>query len=241
MRVEPVVVRLGADSVIVDAARASEVSPQWFDAEDWRRRGASPLGNSGRGTVFKLDTHGETWTLRHYRRGGVVAKLVLDHYVWLGLERTRAFREFRLLCDLHTEGFPVPRPIAARVTRTGPVYRADIVTQLLVGTRTLSSYLVETGPAREAWVEIGRVLRQLHDRGVDHPDLTAHNLLLDAQGRVFVVDFDNTRIRPRGGWQRAGIKRLQRSLRKVALESGTDFDARGWAELLRGYGRWQTV
>jgi tRNA A-37 threonylcarbamoyl transferase component Bud32 len=71
---------------------------------------------------------------------------------------------------------------------------------------------------------------------VDHPDLTAHNLLVDARGDVFLVDFDNARARAPGGWQQRGVERLERSLRKVALETGTDFDARGWAELVAGYG-----
>lgn len=233
---DPVVKRRGADAFICDAEHASEVGPEWFEVDDWRRRGAELLDTRGRGSVFKLDRTGETWVLRHYLRGGLVSKLVHDHYVWLGLERTRAFREFRMLARLHAEGFPVPRPVAARVTRSGPVYAADIITQLLVGTRSLSSYLLESGPAAATWTEIGRVVRRLHDRGVDHPDLTAHNLLLDAHGRVFVVDFDNTRLRSRGKWARGGLERLQRSLRKVALETGTEFDETGWRALVAGYG-----
>lgn len=233
---EPVVSRAGSDAFICDAEHASAFGAEWFDVADWRRRGAELLDTRGRGSVFKLDRAGETWVLRHYRRGGIVSKLVHDHYVWLGLERTRAFREFRVLARLHAEGFPVPRPVAARVMRTGPVYVADIITQLLVGTRSLSSYLLESGPDSATWSEIGRVVRQLHDRGVDHPDLTAHNLLLDPEGRVFVVDFDNTRLRQRGKWARRGLERLQRSLRKVALETGTDFDEAGWHALVAGYG-----
>jgi hypothetical protein len=31
------------------------------------------------------------------------------------------------------------------------------------------------------------------------------------------------------------MARLQRSLRKVALETGTSFDERAWAQLVRGY------
>lgn len=233
---EPAVRRAGADAFIVDAARADELDAAWFDVDDWRRRGAALLDTGGRGDVHKLDRTGETWVLRHYRRGGLVSKLVHDRYVWLGLERTRAFREFRLLARLSAEGFPVPRPIAARVRRRGLAYRADIITRLLVGTRSLHAYLVESGPPAEAWTEIGRVVRGLHDRGVDHPDLTAQNLLLDGAGRVFVVDFDKTRLRRRGNWTQAGIDRLKRSLRKVALETGTEFDEAGWQALLRGYG-----
>jgi tRNA A-37 threonylcarbamoyl transferase component Bud32 len=79
------------------------------------------------------------------------------------------------------------------------------------------------------------MVRAVHAHGVDHPDLTAHNILLDDGGRVFLVDFDNARLRPAGDWRRLGVERLQRSLRKVALETGTDFDSTAWAELEAAY------
>ena len=81
------------------------------------------------------------------------------------------------------------------------------------------------------------MIRAVHDRGVDHPDLTAHNVLLDGAGNPFLVDFDNAQRKPPGAWQRAGLERFNRSLRKVALETGTEFDADAWEELQAGYGR----
>ena len=41
--------------------------------------------------------------------------------------------------------------------------------------------------------------------------------------------------KPPGEWRRLGVERLQRSLRKVALETGTAFDADGWRELSQAY------
>jgi 3-deoxy-D-manno-octulosonic acid kinase len=79
------------------------------------------------------------------------------------------------------------------------------------------------------------MVRAVHDHGVDHPDVTAHNILLDDRGDVFLVDFDNAHSRPPGEWRRLGVERLQRSLRKVALETGTTFDADAWRELRRAY------
>ena len=52
---------------------------------------------------------------------------------------------------------------------------------------------------------------------------------------MFLVDFDNAKLRSPGSWQRAGLARLERSLRKVALETGTRFDEAGWQQLLSGY------
>jgi hypothetical protein len=49
------------------------------------------------------------------------------------------------------------------------------------------------------------------------------------------VDFDNAAIRDPGAWQEPRLQRLQRSLRKVALETGTQFEERAWQLLREGY------
>jgi 3-deoxy-D-manno-octulosonic acid kinase len=129
-----------------------------------------------------------------------------------------------------------PRPVAARITRHGLAYRADIITAYLANARALAQYLSESPlPARQ-WATIGRVLQDFHRRGVDHPDLTVQNILLDNDGLVYLVDFDKARIRQPGPWQAAGIARLQRSLRKFALETGTSVADESWDALLAGYG-----
>jgi 3-deoxy-D-manno-octulosonic acid kinase len=177
----------------------------------------------------------ESWVVRHYHRGGLVARFVADHYVWAGLDATRAFREWRLLRRLRAAGLPVPNPIAAHVYRTGPIYTADIITTYLPDTRKLSAFISEGAVPPRCWRQVGRMIRAVHAHGVDHPDLTAHNILLDTSGALFLVDFDNARVKPAGTWQRAGVERLQRSLRKVALETGTEFDPAAWAEIEAGY------
>jgi tRNA A-37 threonylcarbamoyl transferase component Bud32 len=75
----------------------------------------------------------------------------------------------------------------------------------------------------------------VHSHGVDHPDLTAHNVLLDDAGKAFLVDFDNAQRKPPGDWSRLGMERFNRSLRKVALETGTEFDSAAWAEIVAAY------
>ena len=209
--------------------------PAWFDPVEWRRGGAVAIETSGRGEVLIVDHGNDTWVLRHYRRGGLVARFIDDHYVWLGAERTRAFREWRLLRKLCDAGLPVPNPVAAHVYRTGAIYTADIITLYLADTLKLSRFIAEGRVPVDCWRRIGAMIRAVHDHGVDHPDLTAHNVLLDGAGNAFLVDFDNAHFKAPGEWRRLGMERFNRSLRKVALETGTDFDAAAWRELERGY------
>lgn len=233
---EKVLVR-GDATIVYDASLREPDAERWFDAAHWQREGRLLAETTGRGSVRVLDRETGKWVLRHYNRGGFVSRFVQDHYLWTGLKRSRAFREWRILARLHELGLPAPRPVAARVLRNGLIYQADIVTAYLPDTRPLSALLNEGKPLHHRWLSIGVMLRAFHEKGVDHPDLTAHNILLDPADGVYLVDFDNARLRTPGRWQEAGLKRLERSLRKVALETGTAFDDEGWQLLVQGYRR----
>jgi 3-deoxy-D-manno-octulosonic acid kinase len=229
------VVVSGPHVMLVAAERSETPRADWFEPEEWRRAGAVAIETSGRGEVLIVAQGEESWVLRHYRRGGLVARLIDDHYLWLGAERSRAFREWRLLRKLRAAGLPVPNPVAAHVYRTGVIYTADIITSYLPDTRKLSWFIAQGRAPADGWRRIGAMIRSVHDHGVDHPDLTAHNILLDDAGNTFLVDFDNAQIKPPGAWQRVGMERFNRSLRKVALETGTEFDAAAWKEIETGY------
>jgi 3-deoxy-D-manno-octulosonic acid kinase len=231
------VVVSGSHVMLVAAERSETPRADWFEPQEWRNAGAVAIETSGRGEVLIVAHGEESWVLRHYRRGGLVARLIDDHYLWLGAERSRAFREWRLLRKLRAAGLPVPNPVAAHVYRTGVIYTADIITSYLPATRKLSWFIAQGRAPGECWRRIGAMIRSVHDHGVDHPDLTAHNILLDDAGNTFLVDFDNAQIKSPGAWQRVGMERFNRSLRKVALETGTEFDAAAWQEIEVGYSR----
>lgn len=232
----PRVVATPNGAMIHDSAAHEAADERWFDRDYWRSASAITHETAGRGAVIVVAAGAETWVLRHYHRGGLVARFINDHYLWLGLERTRAFREWRLLERLRDAGLPAPNPIAARVVRTGLIYTADIITTYLSDTRRLSAYIADGNVPHDVWSRIGAMLRAFHDHGVDHPDLTAHNILLDPRGGLFLVDFDNAVVRAPGRWRAAGVARFKRSLRKVALETGTEFDAAAWRQVEQAYG-----
>jgi len=237
------VVRTARGAILADATRLGVHRPDeaLFDVAEWRRRGALEERSGGRGTVAFLCAGGhpqpQRWVLRHYRRGGLVAQALGDRYLYTGDERTRAFREWRLLAQLVALGLPVPPPVAARFERSGPLfYRADLVTEELPTRNTLTQSLA-AGPLPAArWADVGRCIARFHARGVQHADLNAHNVLLGAADAVYVVDFDRGRLRERGAWEQAVLDRLRRSLVKVAtpMPAGR-FGAAEWRALEDGY------
>lgn len=230
-----VINRTGAVTTIHDPERYPDFTGHWLDRDWWLAEDARRHSITGRAGVLMLDRGDETWVYRHYHRGGLVARLSYDSYLWTGAERSRPVREWRLLDALAAHALPSPRPVAARAVRTGATYRADIVTVLLPDTMPLSSLLGRVWGDRALWDAIGTMVAGFHSTGCDHPDLTAHNILVDGSRRPYLVDFDNARLRAPGRWMQAGIDRLKRSLNKVSGETGTRFDAGAWDTLYDAY------
>src|SRR5688500_16514939 len=75
-------------AILHDAALGVAPDAGWFEPGRWPL--AADADTSGRGGVPFLVTPIGTCALRHYRRGGLVARLVADRYLWTGAERTRA-------------------------------------------------------------------------------------------------------------------------------------------------------
>ena len=202
-----------ADSVC-DADSAPQIGPALFDPAEWRRMGHVTGQAPGRGTSLFLDAGTDEWVLRIYRRGGRIARLSERRYVWTGLPATRAFREFHLTATLHAQGLPVPRPVAAGVTRYGLTYEAALITVRIPGARALAELLIADEADDTLLKRVGATIRRFHDAGLDHVDLNVRNLLIDPQGKVWLIDLDRCRLRPKGDWQARNLERLERSLAK---------------------------
>ena len=126
------------------------------------------------------------------------------------------------------------QPVAARVVYSGLLYRADLITRCIVGATSIAALMAAGGESRVPWVEVGRTLRRFHDAGVFHADLNAHNLLVDADGKLHVIDFDRGARRRGRAWKQANLARLRRSLLKLA--GSAPVIAPAWAAFLDGYG-----
>ena len=221
--------------ILYDASRLRKAQPEWFDREYWQRRDALTSMTGGRGSVSFLRTDNGTWVLRRYLRGGLMAKVSKDRYLWTGERRTRSFAEWRLLAELLRRQLPVPRPVAARYQRSGLTYSADLITEEISGARTLAQSLSSRSAGQ--WRAIGGTIARFHREGVQHADLNAHNILIAPDETIYVLDFDRGRIRDRGAWEQVVLARLRRSLEKVSRQrSDAHFNERNWSALMEGYG-----
>ncbi len=199
-------------------------------------RGQPMATGSGRGQVHVVEMGETSVVLRHYRRGGLMARLSRDRFLGRDPWRSRAMREFLLLRLMRSWGLPVPAPVAARCVSAGWTYRADIMVRTIPGARNLVQCLGSAPLAPAGWKAFGRAIRRLHDHQVFHADLNAHNLLLEDGGQAWIVDFDKCELRPGEEWKQANLQRLLRSLRKEKdKQTAPHWDDADWEQLLESY------
>ncbi len=238
-RADAVLETLGTAAILRDPTRLPQATLSVFDPDNPELH-AVTVTAGGRGSAWFVYLPSGESVLRKYRRGGMAARISDDRYVWLGAPRTRGFHEFRLLQTLRARGLPVPAPIAAAYWRNGSTYRAALLIERITGARSLGDALdaAQGDSANEiAWDAIGDCIARFHRAGAFHADLNVDNVLMDAQGQIWLIDFDRGAMRKLAlGWQRANVVRLQRSLRKrVGVALGSEPLASGWKRLLAGY------
>jgi 3-deoxy-D-manno-octulosonic acid kinase len=229
-----------AGGIVYDAELLSKhnlvVGHALFEPEFWLARQAASALSGGRGQVYFINEGHCHWVLRHYRRGGLIGKLVADRYLWLGAAATRSFREWHLLAQLHAQGLPVPRPVAAGYLRSGLLYRADLITAALAQARTLTQCLESAPLDAQVWQHLGRTLARFHAVGVQHADLNAHNIVFDDSQQIFVLDFDRGRMRKIDPvWISKVLQRLLRSLIKLRTQRDIHFQMTDWQLLLQAH------
>ncbi|MDQ3228853.1 MAG: 3-deoxy-D-manno-octulosonic acid kinase [Pseudomonadota bacterium] len=204
----------GGGAILFDAQRVQQVDPAWFSPSHWGEQ-ARPVDGSGRGGAWFVDAPFGRAVLRHYLRGGLMAKLGREGFLWPGANKVRSFAEFRLLRELVKRGLPVPRPYAAQYRRDGVRYQAAILLERIDNVRSLAERVAIDGHDAP-WEETGRLIARFHRAGLDHADLNAHNILFDSQGHGWLIDFDRGTLRiPATAWRERNLSRLKRSLLKV--------------------------
>ncbi|WP_454442511.1 3-deoxy-D-manno-octulosonic acid kinase [Vibrio bathopelagicus] len=200
----------------------SLISPQMvkqaFKVEYWQQQNKIIGSATGRGTTWFVELPSMQAALRHYRRGGLFGKLVADSYIYTGNESTRSYQEFELLNRLKESGVNVPSPIAARVVKNGLIYTADLLSEKIPNARDLVAILQENALPKEMYQKIGREIRKMHAAQVNHTDLNIHNILIDEQGKVWIIDFDKCFQNQGENWKQDNWNRLLRSFKKEQIK-----------------------
>lgn len=222
-------------------ATLETISEPWFTFDYWQSQAAITGSSKGRYTTWFVkpnmtESDKSEWVLRHYYRGGLMEKLSKDSYIYTGLKNTRAVAELSLLELLYSEGFEVPKPIAANVERNGLYYRADIIIERVEGAKDLVAQLSKSPMSDLQWQQLGACIAKFHQRGVYHADLNAKNILITPD-KFYLIDFDRGEIRnPNPKWQGANLERLLRSFRKELAKLPTlAFSESNWQKLMQGY------
>ena len=207
----------------------AHLEPRMFDPVWLRKSGALTGSSIGRHEAHFLRLDGRDMVLRHYHRGGLIGRINKDLFLRQPVGKSRAMREFHLLQWMHDQGLPVPLPYACRFVPSGLFYRTDLMMERIMDTRTLAEALRAAPLPQQTWHRIGAVVARLHGLGVDHTDLNCRNILLDAAGQVWLIDFDKCHRRAAGNWTGGNLLRLKRSLEK---------ERRNWPSLHYGDADW---
>ena len=225
-------------AILYDKAIINQISAERFTASGWPHSEVltGSLRSGGRGNTMFVGNIPRQFVLRHYRRGGLLGKVVRNSYVFAGEDLTRSFKEWRLLDKLATNNMNVPRPAAARFCRHGTFYTADLITVRIPDVISLSQYIATKDRGEAFWRSVGQAIWTFHEAGVYHADMNAYNVQVDKDGDIWMLDFDKGALKSPGPWQQETLGRLHRSLVKVlGLDPKLHFHAANWEELLEGY------
>ena len=134
-------------------------------------------------------------------RGADGAPRVVKHFHHPGrlaalLDGRRARREFAALQTLSRAGLAVPAPFELRSTERG----WELAMQAIPEARALKELLDGALAPPAGWprlcARLGELLARLHAAGWEHRDLHAGNVLVDAQGKPWLIDLQRARPAP---------------------------------------------
>ncbi len=222
--------------IVYDPSLVDKIEDVKFDQDSWPEAPTAPGYSGGRGKTLFIGDDRNKWVLRHYYRGGFTGNWLKDTFLWVGEARTRPLLEWRLLERMVELNLPVPRPVAGRYVRHGPLYTADLITVLIPDVVPLSTRRAADSLDAELWSRGGELIARFHAANVYHADLTAHNIQINSHDELFLLDFDRGRIMlGQGAWSERNLNRLHRSLSKISSDSSCEFSDRDWNSLLEGY------
>jgi 3-deoxy-D-manno-octulosonic acid kinase len=213
------------------------ISTSWFDSSFWQSQDALSGTGNGRGEVWFINSQFGQFVIRRYRRGGIIAKFNNSLFVFTGLENTRPWLELSLLEKMNSLSLPVPRPIGGVFRLQYGFYQAELLTETIKDAEDLFDIIKSNRSDQVNWNEIGQVIKRFHNHGIYHSDLNCHNIMIDNQHKVWVIDFDKCeQKKPNQDWMKSNIDRLKRSIGKESNKhSNFHVSEELWQAFLEGY------
>lgn len=212
------------------------ITDDLFSAHYWQKKNAIIGSASGRGTTLFIRTDTGEYILRSYLRGGLPGKILSDQFWYMSFEKTRAWQEMQLLEKMVELQLPVPEPVAARIDRSGLIYRNQIIIKRIPAAKDLHDHLCQRALDNDIWYQVGSTIRQFHNQQVYHHDLNIKNIMMDAQHKIWLIDFDKCGFRSGDDWKQQNIARLKRSLTKEQQKMPEFFyTPEHWQALIKGY------
>ena len=209
------------------------INEDFFEANKWLQSKNSDLTYSGRGETIFFEYQNLKCVLKHYFRGGILGGYLKDRYLWTGIDGSRSIREFRRLEELSAMGLPVPKPIGARVKKSGATYTADLITIEIENSKTLSELIIDDDADNNVWKAIGKCLHLFNNKEIYHPDLNTNNILIDDELNVYLIDFDtSSSLHQKISSKSNTLDRFHRSLKKTYKNSNKNFLESDWNIIL---------
>ena len=221
---------------IFDDTLVSHPNAEMFSPEFWQLQNKITGQAKGRGTTIFIEHEGQHWVLRHFKRGGLVGKVLSDQYLFVGVERSRPFEEFRLLEYMRSQGLLVPIPVAARIHRIGLIYRGDLITLSIPNSQDLHHALCNGPLSEDEWYSVGQSLAAMHNCQVYHHDANVRNIMIDSKKQIWLIDFDRCEQRQGDSWKQSNLDRLLRSLHKEKAKNPIfHWQESDWSACMDGY------
>jgi 3-deoxy-D-manno-octulosonic acid kinase len=221
--------------MLFDEEHFLEPTPEMFTGQYWQTQNAITGQAEGRGTTYFFKHLKDEYVLRHYRRGGLIGKVLSDQYLYTGIEQSRPWQEFKLLQHMQSLELSCPTPIAALVNRSSLYYQGDIISTKIPNAQDLHNVLLEEELAADVWQKTGHTIAEFHNQKIYHHDLNIHNIMLDKAQKVWLIDFDKCEIKQGDNWKISNMARLKRSFEKEKRLNNIHWQLADWTILMSAY------
>ncbi len=151
-----------------------------------------PLGGRSAPVYGSVEGLGRI-VIKQYHRGGLMERILKDRYLRGGSPRSRI--EYEMLLHASRQGVNVPTPLGFITRGKGMLYSCWLVTREIPKARTLADISLEDEDyASGRMADVARQVGKIIENRILHRDFHPGNVLVDATGRPYIIDFDKASI-----------------------------------------------